>query len=696
MPVIRRPVLVVAVVVALLGGVLAGPMPAAEGVSEPPPTVSEYLPGLPVADGEPGESVLVGRLDAQDIAEDVQPTGDAFVHSAPVPTPIPFSMIGFSVPEGAQVSFRTSVDGQDWEPWQRAPTVDALHGPDGGGPEAEQAAPAQQRTEAVWLGEASWLQVRVQGASPTEVGATLIDSMGLSQSLPTRLARALQRAWDGTARPNEAAADVDGPDVVSRSEWGADESRRGHGPHYSSDVDMGVVHHTAGANDYSESEAPGVVRGIYRWHTEGNGWSDIGYNLLIDRFGNVYEGRHGGLEKGVIGAHARGWNADSFGVSLMGCFDPGCEDGGGSVSEEAREALASVLAWKFDVHHIDVRAEVDKHNQTVPTLAGHGDVGETPCPGERVNGMLGELVEEVDQLQQDQGGVIVDPDVSPASGTLAEDGALQDAFEFTSRLRASGEWTLEVLDPESNVVRTDQGAGEVAQSRWQGTDQLEPGTYQFTFSSPGRRSATGTFEVSPECDQAFCDILGSVHESAILSLHEREIVSGCEEDRYCPRERVRRDHMAAFTARALELKPETDTTEPHFDDVEGNPHEEHINALADHGIVRGEDGNFMPDQTLSRDQMAAFLARALELDEGEGGRFTDIEGSVHEDAINAIAAAEVTKGYGDGTFRPRSEVLRDQIASFLHRALDADESGQAGQPSEPDQSGDSDESSDSE
>lgn len=667
--------LVVAVVMALLTGVLAGPMPAAEGVAEPPPTVSEHLPGLPVADGEAVESVLVGQLASGEPSEGAHAAERELVHSAQVPTPIPFSTIGFSVPEGAQVSFRTSVDGQQWEPWRRASALDELHGPDEGGAEAERAAPGRQRTEAVWLGEASWLQVRVEGASPTEVGATLIDSMGLSQSLPKRLARALRHAWEGSSRPEEAAADVNAPGVVTRSEWGADESRRGHDPDYSSNVDMGVVHHTAGANDYSESEAPGVVRGIYRWHTEGLGWSDIGYNLLVDRFGNVYEGRYGGLEKGVIGAHARGWNADSFGVSLMGCFDSSCEGGGGSVSEAAREALTAVLAWKLDVHHIDVRAQVERHDRTVRTLVGHGDVGQTSCPGETVDEMLDELVEGVDQLQQDQGGVIVDPDVNPTSGTLGADGGLQDAFEFSSRLRASGEWDLEVLDPESNVVHTDQGAGEVARTRWQGADQLEPGTYEYTFSSPGRRSATGTFEVSSECDQAFCDILGSVHESAILSLHDREIVSGCEEGRYCPRERVRRDHMAAFTARALELEPETDTTQPHFDDVEGNPHEEHINALADHGIVQGEDGNFMPDQPLSRDQMAAFLARALDLEPGEGGHFTDIEGSVHEAAIDAIAEAEVTKGYGDGTFRPRNHVSRDQIASFLYRALDVGESG---------------------
>lgn len=666
MSVARRSVIVVAVVVALLGGVLTVPAPPAEGTTEPPPTISEHLAGLPVAEGEVGEALVV----RQDAEEDPR-TGDA-VRSARVPTPIPFSTVGFSLPEGARLSFRTSVDGQRWEPWRPAPTLDEGHGPDEGTVERARAAPPRQRTQAVWLGKASWLQVRVRGGSPSEVGATLIDGMGLSESLPQRIARSLRRAWEGSTSPREAVAAVESPEVVDRGEWGADESRRGHEPHYSSDIDMGVVHHTAGANDYSESEAPGVVRGIYRWHTEGLGWSDIGYNVLIDRFGNVYEGRYGGLEEGVIGAHASGWNADSFGVSVMGCFDPGCEDGGASLSEGAREALTEVLAWKLDVHHIDVRGNVDVDGESMSTILGHSDVGDTSCPGEAIAGVLDEIADDVDQRQQEQGGVIVDPRVNPASGMLADKG-LEEALELSSRLRAPGEWTLTVLDPESDVVLTDRGAGESARSRWRGTDEPDPGTYSFEFSSPGRRSATGTFEVSPECDQVFCDILDSVHETAVVSLAERGVVSGCEEDRYCPREQVRRDHMAAFMGRALELEPETGTTGARFDDVEGNQHEDHINALADHDIVRGDDGAFMPAQPLSRDQMAAFLARGLDLEAESTGHFPDVEGSVHEAAIDAIAEAGVTKGYEDGTYGPRRNVLRDQIASFLHRALEVDE-----------------------
>lgn len=664
----RRSLIVLALLALLLGTDAGVPVLPAEGATSPPPTVAERLDGLPLEGPATEDTILVHQ-----VATEGPDPGAGGLQSIAVPTPIPFSTVGFEFPEGARVSFRTSPHGRVWEPWEPAPPLEASHGPDESSAEAEDAEPNARRSEAVWVGEASWLQIRVRGGSPEDVGVRLIDSMGLSRSLPQRVMDALRDAWEGSAAPGRAAASVNSPDVTTRDEWGADESWRGQEPEYAEDVDLGVVHHTAGANDYSSSEAPGVVRGIYDWHTRGLGWSDIGYNLLIDRFGTVYEGRHGGLERGVIGAHARGWNTGSFGVSLMGCFDSSCDGDGGGMSDEARQSLVEVLAWKFDVHHLDIDGETTMNGQQVPTLVGHGDVGNTSCPGTAVRGQFGDIRSDVNELQQTNGGVILDPEVRPTSAVLSE-GQVSDGFAFSGRLRSPADWELEVLDPESKVVRTDRGSGETARSQWDATGELQPGTYTFTFSSPGRRSASGTFRLDrPEenCDVAFCDIDGSVHERAILSLHERGIVAGCEESRYCPREPVRRDHMAAFMARALELEPESGTAQPRFDDVDGNEHEEHINALADHGIVKGEEGAFLPAEPISRDQMAAFLARGLELEPTRGDHFDDIEGSVHEDAINAIADAGVTKGYGDRTFGPRNNVARAQIASFLARALES-------------------------
>ena len=95
------------------------------------------------------------------------------------------------------------------------------------------------------------------------------------------------------------------PAIVPRVSWGADEAIRRAPPQFAPQVRFSVVHHTAGGNGYSRAEAAAIVKGIQLYHVKGNGWNDIGYNLLVDRFGTVYEGRFGGADRNVIGAHAR-------------------------------------------------------------------------------------------------------------------------------------------------------------------------------------------------------------------------------------------------------------------------------------------------------------------------------------------------------------------------------------------------------
>ena len=83
---------------------------------------------------------------------------------------------------------------------------------------------------------------------------------------------------------------------------------------------MAFVHHTASGNDYTPADAPALMRGVYAYHTKSLGWSDIGYNFLVDRFGTIYEGRYGGMDRGVIGAQVFGFNTGSTGISVMGTF----------------------------------------------------------------------------------------------------------------------------------------------------------------------------------------------------------------------------------------------------------------------------------------------------------------------------------------------------------------------------------------
>ena len=91
------------------------------------------------------------------------------------------------------------------------------------------------------------------------------------------------------------------------------------------------------------------MKGIQLYHVQGNGWNDIGYNFLVDRFGTVYEGRFGGVDRNVVGAHAQGFNTGSVGVALLGTY-------GDAPSKAAQDAIARLLAWRLDLAHVDPTA----------------------------------------------------------------------------------------------------------------------------------------------------------------------------------------------------------------------------------------------------------------------------------------------------------------------------------------------------
>ncbi|MEQ8272428.1 MAG: S-layer homology domain-containing protein [Deltaproteobacteria bacterium] len=157
--------------------------------------------------------------------------------------------------------------------------------------------------------------------------------------------------------------------------------------------------------------------------------------------------------------------------------------------------------------------------------------------------------------------------------------------------------------------------------------------------------------------------------ASIAWMKDQGITNGCNADgtRYCPDEPVRRDHMAAFLVRALSL-PNTPTD--HFADDEGSAFEDAINRLAAAGITSGCGASrYCPLDPVTREQMASFLARALHLPATSADYFTDDETSVHEGAINRIAEANITNGCGGTRYCPADEITRGQLAAFLHRAL---------------------------
>ena len=171
-----------------------------------------------------------------------------------------------------------------------------------------------------------------------------------------------------------------------------------------------------------------------------------------------------------------------------------------------------------------------------------------------------------------------------------------------------------------------------------------------------------------ETDTAsFTDTAGTVFETEIEWLFAARITGGCSETRFCPSGVVRRAEMASFLSRALALPA---TTTDRFTDDEDSKHEDNINRLAAAGITRGCSlTRYCPLTEMSRAQMASFLARALRLPPADRDWFTDDNGNKHEDNINRLAASGITVGCGEQTFCPEATVSRQEMAAFLYRAL---------------------------
>lgn len=164
----------------------------------------------------------------------------------------------------------------------------------------------------------------------------------------------------------------------------------------------------------------------------------------------------------------------------------------------------------------------------------------------------------------------------------------------------------------------------------------------------------------------FDDIDGSGHSAAILAIFEAGITVGCTTTSYCPLDSVTRAQMASFISRAMDLPA---ASGDYFTDDDGSTHEAAINQLFEAAITEGcSDGVFCPNDHVTRAQMAAFLARSLNLTTESGDYFTDDEGSQFEPYINAVAAAGITLGCDVDRFCPDDPVTRAQMASFLERA----------------------------
>jgi uncharacterized protein with LGFP repeats len=351
--------------------VYAAPLPEPEPVT----TSSDEVPMGSVEDPAPAADVQEGTTDP--VAGVGASTPTLTVSKTRTD---PFSLVGVTWAQDPAVTdtlvqVRVSDADGGWGPWTEVAQETADQSA------ADTGAQLRGGTSPLWTGPSTGVEVELvtrSGAQPTDVTLDLVDP-GESDA---------DSAPGAPEVTDTAHAAATMPAVYSRAQWGADEKLRTWDPQYASTIKAATIHHTADSNDYTAADVPAIMRSIYRYHTVSLGWGDIGYNVVVDKFGRLWEGRYGGLSSTVMGAHAGGFNTATFGVSMLGNYDIA------PTTQPMIDAVEAIIAWKFSLYGVDPKGTARLTSSgggtskyaagvtvTEPTVFAHRDVGSTVCPG---------------------------------------------------------------------------------------------------------------------------------------------------------------------------------------------------------------------------------------------------------------------------------------------------------------------------
>jgi hypothetical protein len=298
-------------------------------------------------------------------------------------SPRRFDLLGVRGPAAAHGRFEVRVRprGGRWSPWVPL-AVHGDHAPDTG--------TGERASDPVWAGGCDELQLRASGRlrGSLRVHFVAVPSVG-RRPVRARVA----------ATPRQQASPQPGtpPSIIPRAAWGGDSVPPRSAPSYGV-VQMAFVHHTVTANDYTPDQSASIVLGIAKYHRDTNGWNDIGYNFLLDQYGQVFEGRAGGVDQAVIGAHAQGYNSQSTGVAVLGTFSDV------PIPEAAMAAITQLLGWKLSLHGVPCEGgltivsgggSLNRYPSGTPVamqrISGHRDGDNTECPGNILYAQLPEL-----------------------------------------------------------------------------------------------------------------------------------------------------------------------------------------------------------------------------------------------------------------------------------------------------------------
>jgi N-acetylmuramoyl-L-alanine amidase-like protein len=332
----------------------------------------------------------------------------------PVRSPRRFDLLGleWEGPADVRIQLRSRRRNGRWSRWVEA-KASGPHGPD------TPAEHARLITDPVWMGGVDVFQVR-SSRSLTGMRMHLVNSTGTATPLArARAAVAGLIASSAATIPRRLAGQ---PRIIPRAAW----TDRGCRPRRAASfgrVRLAFVHHTVSGNSYRPRDSAAMVRGICHFHIHVQGWDDIGYNFLVDRYGQIFEGRAGGIDEPVIGAHAGGYNGSSTGIGNLGAFGSSSQSGAGF------RALAHLIAWKLALHSIpavgQVTVKVSRSGArfsryragaqvSLNRIAGHRDACMTECPGSALYRQLPLLRRRVGRLAGRVG--VLDLRIAPAIG----------------------------------------------------------------------------------------------------------------------------------------------------------------------------------------------------------------------------------------------------------------------------------------
>jgi len=361
------------------------------------------------------------------------------------------------------VEFRVRSTAGVWGPWLDA-AAEEEDQPDAG---SREAAPTRgwRVGNPTWVGPADAIRYRTAG--------------------PVRNLRASFVRSPELRIPLRAVASAGAPPIVSRSAWGADESIRKAAPQYAPAIRFASVHHTAGPNNYSPAQAAAILRGIEVYHVKSNGWNDIGYNFLVDRYGTVYEGRYGGIDRNVIGAYARGFNTGSIGVAVIGTFSSA------AIPAAAETSLAKLLAWRLDLAHVDpvstltfISGGSERYRAGIPVVlravSGHRDTGLTTCPGDLLYAKLDTIAARTQAIGLPK---LYEPAVTGGLGGLVR---------FQARVSSALAWKVTVTDALGQQLTQGAGKGPTVDYTWDASLVTAAGA-NWRIEVAGATPVSGTF-----------------------------------------------------------------------------------------------------------------------------------------------------------------------------------------------------------